>query len=117
MGFGKFEVPSCASSITSTEKVIITMWLREKEYINVYQNRTRCLPVRGLPSCGGRILPATRQVDSFAFDALEECIAMGSYDLCEEVPSGDVDGYLVQPLGGIAVDMAGPARYSSEDAC
>ena len=60
------------------------------------------------------VLPATQQVDPLAFDALEECIAKGGYALCEDVPSGDANGFLIQPLGGIAVDMAGPARYDSE---
>ncbi|CAN0483879.1 unnamed protein product, partial [Scytosiphon promiscuus] len=49
------------------------------------------------------------QVDTEAFDALTECIAQGDFDTCEEVPAGDEDGFLVNPLGGLAVNMAGPA--------
>ena len=44
-----------------------------------------------------------------AFAALLECIAGAEFDKCEQVPSGDADGYLINPLGGMAVDMAGPA--------
>lgn len=55
--------------------------------------------------------PATFQVDSAAFDALTECIAQGDFDTCEQVPAGDEDGFLVNPLGGLAFDMAGPAGY------
>ena len=54
---------------------------------------------------------AALQVDSKAFDALTECVTEGDFALCEQVPAGDEDGLLVNPLGGIAVDMAGPARY------
>ena len=50
-------------------------------------------------------------MDSAAFDALIECIAEGDFDTFEQVPAGDEDGFLVNPLGGIAVDMAGPAGY------
>ena len=57
------------------------------------------------------LIPVTFQVDSAAFDALIECIAEGDFDTCEQVPAGDEDGFLVNPLGGIAVDMAGPAGY------
>ena len=57
------------------------------------------------------LLPAILQVDSTAFDALIECISEGDFDTCEQVPAGDEDGFLVNPLGGIAVDMAGPAGY------
>ena len=54
---------------------------------------------------------AAYQVDSKAFDALLECIAEGDLDTCEQVPAGDEDGFLVNPLGGLAVDMSGPAGY------
>ena len=54
----------------------------------------------------------TLQVDSDAFDALIECISEGDFDTCEQVPAGDEDGFLVNPLGGLATSMAGPARYS-----
>ena len=50
-------------------------------------------------------------MDSKAFDALLECIAEGDLDTCEQVPAGDEDGFLVNPLGGPAVDMSGPAGY------
>ena len=57
------------------------------------------------------LLPATIQVDSEDFDALTECIADGDFDKCEQVLAGDEDGVLVNPLGGLAFDMAGPAGY------
>lgn len=50
-------------------------------------------------------------MDPDAFDALVECIAEGDFDKCEQVPAGNDDSFLIQPIGGIAVDMAGPARY------
>lgn len=50
------------------------------------------------------------QVVPEAFEALVECIAEGDFDKCEQVPAGDENGFLIQPIGGIAVDMAGPAR-------
>ena len=53
------------------------------------------------------------QVDPAAFDLLVECIAEGDFDKCEEVPAGDGAGFLIQPIGGLAVDMAGPTRYHS----
>ena len=56
-------------------------------------------------------LPATLQVDNDAFDALIDCISEGDFDTCEQVPAGDEDGFLVNPLGGLATNMAGPARY------
>ena len=62
-----------------------------------------CLPLS--------LQPTTFQVDSDAFDALIECIAEGDFDTCQEVPAGDDDGFLVNPLGGLAVDMAGAAGY------
>ncbi|CAM9112449.1 unnamed protein product, partial [Laminaria digitata] len=49
------------------------------------------------------------QVDASAFDSLTECIYEGDFDKCEKVPSGEDGGFLIQPLGGIAIDMAGPA--------
>lgn len=54
-------------------------------------------------------LSATLQVDSEAFAAFTECIAEGDFGKCEQVPAGDENGFLVNPLGGLAVDMAGPA--------
>ena len=57
------------------------------------------------------LLPAILQVDSTSFDALIEFISEGAFDTCEQVPARDEDGFLVNPLGGIAVDMAGPAGY------
>lgn len=50
------------------------------------------------------------QVDPAAFAALTECIAESDFEKCDNVPSGDDDGYLINPLGGMAVDMAGPSR-------
>lgn len=50
-------------------------------------------------------------MDASAFASLTECIAEASFEKCEQVPAGDSNGYLIQPLGGIAVGMAGPARY------
>lgn len=49
------------------------------------------------------------QVDEVAFAALEECISSGNFEVCEAVPAGDPNGFLVNPLGGIPVDMAGPS--------
>ena len=57
------------------------------------------------------LLPVMLQVDSDAFDALIDCISEGDFDTCEQVPAGDEDGFLVNPLGGLAINMAGPARY------
>ena len=50
------------------------------------------------------------QVDPTAFDALVECVASADFDTCEAVPAGGTEN-LENPLGGIATDMAGPARY------
>ena len=50
------------------------------------------------------------QVDPTAFDALVECVASADFDICEQVPAGGTEN-LENPLGGIATDMAGPARY------
>ena len=50
------------------------------------------------------------QVLPEAFDALLECVAEGTLDKCEVVPAGDEEGFLVQPIGGIAVESTGPAR-------
>ena len=52
-------------------------------------------------------------MDTEAFDALIECVAEGDFETCEQVPAGDDDGFLVNPLGGIAVDMAGASGYVS----
>ncbi|CAM9505578.1 unnamed protein product, partial [Laminaria digitata] len=49
------------------------------------------------------------QVDPDAFDALLECVAEGDFDKCEQVPAGDESGFLIQPIGGNAVDFTGPA--------
>ena len=48
-------------------------------------------------------------MDSDAFDALMECIVEGDFDKCDQVPARDEDGFLVNPLGSLAVDMSGPA--------
>lgn len=45
-----------------------------------------------------------------AFEALEECIYSGNFDVCEAVPSGEPSGFLINPIAGVAIDMAGPAR-------
>ena len=50
------------------------------------------------------------QVDPIAFEALVECVASADFDTCELVPAGGTAN-LSNPLGGIATDMAGPARY------
>lgn len=52
---------------------------------------------------GAQVLPE-------AFDTLVECITQADFDICEAVPKGDPSGRLVNPLGGVSVDMAGPAR-------
>lgn len=49
-------------------------------------------------------------MDSEAFKALIECVSEANFDKCELVPAGDETGYLINPLGGLAVDMAGAAR-------
>lgn len=49
------------------------------------------------------------QVDPDAFEALQDCIYDGDFNTCEAVPAGDSNGYLINPLGGRPVDMAGPA--------
>lgn len=49
-------------------------------------------------------------MDPDAFDALLECVGGGAFDKCETVPAGDDYGFLVQPIGGIAVESTGPAR-------
>ncbi|CAN0335607.1 unnamed protein product, partial [Scytosiphon promiscuus] len=50
------------------------------------------------------------QVDPAAFDLMVECIAESDFNKCENVPAGEENGFLIQPIGCIAVDMAGPAR-------
>lgn len=50
-------------------------------------------------------------MDPDAYDALLECVGGGAYDKCETVPAGDDYGFLIQPIGGIAVENTGPARY------
>ena len=49
------------------------------------------------------------QVDEEAFEALIECISSGDFDVCEEVPAGDDEGFLVNPVAGFAINLAGPA--------
>lgn len=50
------------------------------------------------------------QVDETAFQALENCISKDDFDTCEGVAAGESSGFLINPIGGIAVDMMGPAR-------
>ena len=52
------------------------------------------------------------QVSPEDFAKLVECIAEADFDKCNDVPAGHRDGYLINPLGGIAVDMIGPTRYT-----
>lgn len=52
----------------------------------------------------------TWQVDEEAFEALQECIFSGDSDSCEAVPAGESTGFLINPTGGVAIPMAGPAR-------
>lgn len=40
-----------------------------------------------------------------------ECVATADFATCEAVPAGG-PASLANPLGGIATDMAGPARYT-----
>lgn len=49
-------------------------------------------------------------MDAIDFQALEDCISSGDFDTCEAVPAGESTGFLIQPLGGLAIDMAGAAR-------
>ena len=49
------------------------------------------------------------QVDEEAFEALIECISSGDFDICEQVPAGDDEGFLVNPVAGFAINLAGPA--------
>lgn len=51
------------------------------------------------------------QVDPKAFQALQDCIYCGDYDTCEAVPSGDPNGFLINPIAGFGVDMNGAARW------
>lgn len=46
-----------------------------------------------------------------AYSALRDCISEGDCDTCEAVPSGDSAGYLINPIAGFGIDMAGPARW------
>lgn len=50
------------------------------------------------------------QVKQGAFNDLLECVTVGDFDTCDAIKQGDPNGRLVNPLGGISVDMAGPAR-------
>lgn len=50
------------------------------------------------------------KVDEAAFEALQACTFSGDFDICEAVPAGHPDGYLVNPLGGVAASMTGPSR-------
>lgn len=54
-------------------------------------------------------------MDEDAFKALEDCVYSGEYGACEAVPAGEPAGCLVNPTGGRAVDMAGPARWDVQD--
>lgn len=47
------------------------------------------------------------QVDEAAFAVLQDCIISGDFDTCESIPNGG-EGYLVNPLGGMAVDLGSP---------
>lgn len=49
-------------------------------------------------------------MDEAAFAALKTCVYEQDVKVCEDVPSGYDTGYLVNPLGGTAVDMMGPSR-------
>ena len=51
-------------------------------------------------------------MDPEAFDSLVQCVTEGSFDTCEAVPQGDSNGFLANPLGGVSVEMAGPAGYA-----
>lgn len=53
--------------------------------------------------------PATLQVGSEALDNLAEYEGGVEFKTCEQGPGGDEDDFLVNLLGGIAVDMSGPA--------
>ena len=50
-------------------------------------------------------------VDEDAFKALIACASEGTIETCDLVPAGE-GARLSNPIAGIAVDMAGPARYS-----
>eukprot|EP00903_Cladosiphon_okamuranus_P011260 g10618.t1 len=52
------------------------------------------------------------RVDEDAFRSLEDCIYSGEYGACETVPAGASTGCLVNPTGGRAIDMTGPASSS-----
>ena len=52
-------------------------------------------------------------VDEDAFKALIACASEGTIETCDLVPAGE-GAKLSNPIAGIAVDMAGPARYSSQ---
>lgn len=53
---------------------------------------------------GAKVVPG-------AFAGLLACAYEGNFDTCEAIPQGDPSGFLVNPLGGLSVDMAGPSRY------
>lgn len=52
-------------------------------------------------------------MDEDAFKALIACVSEGTIETCDLVPAGE-GAKLSNPIAGIAVDMAGPARYSSQ---
>ncbi|CAM9570084.1 unnamed protein product [Ectocarpus sp. 13 AM-2016] len=52
------------------------------------------------------------QVNEDTYQALKDCIFSGDFATCEAVPAGEPTGYLVNPVGGMALDMAGPANSS-----
>lgn len=55
------------------------------------------------------LVPSMIQVDPDAFVALQDCVFSGDFEICEGVPAGDPNGFLINPLGGHPVDMSGPA--------
>ncbi|CAM9303474.1 unnamed protein product [Sphacelaria rigidula] len=52
------------------------------------------------------------EVDEAAFAVLQDCIISGDFDTCESIPNGG-EGYLVNPLGGMAVDLGSPCGSST----
>lgn len=61
---------------------------------------------RPVPS---RHVTSVDQVDVAAFADLQECIFSGSFTVCEDVPPGAPGAQLINPLGPIPIDMAGPS--------
>lgn len=56
------------------------------------------------------------QVDTAAYSALRDCIYEGDFDTCEAVPSGDSSGFLINPIAGFGIDLAGAARWVASNA-